>query len=48
MQKLSQQMTKMVDPRILQTMGGVGGLNRMLQQMQQGSAGGAPSRGRKK
>jgi signal recognition particle subunit SRP54 len=39
MQKLSQQMTKMIDPRVLQQMGGMGGLQRMMQQMQ---AGGGP------
>lgn len=34
MQKLSQQMTKMIDPRVLQQMGGMGGLQRMMQQLQ--------------
>lgn len=36
MQKLSQHMTKMIDPRVLQQMGGMGGLQRMMQQMQGG------------
>ena len=34
MGKLNQQLTKMIDPRILQQMGGQGGLQNMLQQLQ--------------
>jgi len=44
MQKLSQQMTKMIDPRVLQQMGGMGGLQRMMQQLGTGGMGaGGPS-----
>ncbi|KAH7725558.1 signal recognition particle 54 kda protein [Aphelenchoides avenae] len=34
MQKLNQQMAKMIDPRVLQQMGGLGGLQNMMKQIQ--------------
>uniref|UniRef100_A0AC34G746 Signal recognition particle SRP54 subunit M-domain domain-containing protein n=1 Tax=Panagrolaimus sp. ES5 TaxID=591445 RepID=A0AC34G746_9BILA len=34
MQKLNQQMSKMMDPRMLQQMGGAGGLSEMMKQLQ--------------
>lgn len=39
MQKLNQQMAKMIDPRVLQQMGGMSGLQSMMRQIQS-SAGG--------
>ncbi|KAM3960526.1 signal recognition particle 54k [Aphomia sociella] len=39
MAKLNQQMAKMMDPRILQQMGGMSGLHNMMKQLQQGSSG---------
>lgn len=39
MAKLNQQMAKMMDPRLLQQMGGMNGLQNMMRQLQQGSAG---------
>lgn len=39
MAKLNQQMAKMMDPRILQQMGGMSGLHNMMRQLQQGSSG---------
>lgn len=39
MTKLNQQMAKMMDPRILQQMGGVSGLQNMMRQLQQGTGG---------
>ncbi|KAE9549889.1 hypothetical protein FO519_006894 [Halicephalobus sp. NKZ332] len=42
MSKLNQQLTKMIDPRILHQMGGQGGLQSMLQQLQ-GASGMGPS-----
>lgn len=33
MAQLNQQMAKMMDPRVLQQMGGMGGLQNMMQQM---------------
>ena len=38
MAKLNQQMAKMMDPRVLQHMGGMGGLQNMMKQLQQASA----------
>lgn len=40
MAKLNQQMAKMMDPRLLQQMGGMNGLQNMMRQLQQGSGGG--------
>jgi len=37
--KLNQQMAKMMDPRVLQQMGGMGGLQNMMKQFQQGASG---------
>jgi signal recognition particle subunit SRP54 len=34
MQKLNQSMAKMIDPRVLQQMGGLGGLQNMMKQIQ--------------
>jgi len=53
MSKLNQQLTKMIDPRILNQMGGQGGLQNMLQQLQGASGmgmgmGGSGSRGRRR
>ncbi|KAF1570553.1 UNVERIFIED_CONTAM: Signal recognition particle 54 kDa protein, partial [Eudyptes robustus] len=43
MQKINQQMAKMIDPRVLQQMGGMGGLQSMMQQLQgSGGMGGPP------
>jgi signal recognition particle subunit SRP54 len=39
MAKLNQQMVKMMDPRVLQSMGGVAGLQNMMKKFQQGAAG---------
>ncbi|XP_046381336.1 signal recognition particle subunit SRP54 [Haliotis cracherodii] len=39
MAKLNQQMAKMMDPRVLQQMGGMQGLQSMMRQFQQGAAG---------
>jgi len=39
MAKLNQQVAKMIDPRVLQQMGGMGGLQNMMRQFQQGAAG---------
>lgn len=41
MAKLNQQMAKMIDPRMLQQMGGMSGLHSMMRQLQQGAAGAA-------
>jgi signal recognition particle subunit SRP54 len=38
MQKLNQQMAKMMDPRVLQHMGGMGGLQNMMKQLQGASS----------
>lgn len=43
MAKLNQQMARMIDPRMLQQMGGMNGLQSMLRQLQQGAAGGLDS-----
>ena len=40
MAKLNQQVAKMIDPRVLQQMGGMGGLQSMMRQFQQGAGGG--------
>ncbi|GLH03941.1 Signal recognition particle 54 kDa protein [Gryllus bimaculatus] len=40
MSKLNQQMAKMMDPRVLQHMGGMNGLQNMMRQLQQGATGG--------
>ncbi|XP_068086030.1 signal recognition particle subunit SRP54 [Anabrus simplex] len=40
MMKLNQQMAKMMDPRVLHSMGGMSGLQNMMRQLQQGAAGG--------
>ena len=37
MNQLNQQMAKMMDPRVLQQMGGVKGLENVMKQLQQGS-----------
>ena len=37
MAKLNQQVAKMIDPRVLQQMGGMGGLQNMMKQFQQGA-----------
>ena len=34
MARLNQQMAKMIDPRVLQQMGGMGGLQNMMKQLQ--------------
>jgi len=47
MQKLSQHMTKMIDPKVLQQMGGMGGLQRMMQQLQ-GAGGPAAALGKRR
>lgn len=39
MAKLNQQMAKMIDPRMLQQMGGMNGLQSMMRQLQQGAGG---------
>jgi signal recognition particle subunit SRP54 len=39
MAKLNQQMVKMMDPRVLQSMGGVAGLQNMMKKFQQGASG---------
>lgn len=39
MARLNQQMAKMMDPRVLQQMGGMHGLQNMMKQFQQGAAG---------
>ena len=36
MAKLNQQMARMMDPRVLQQMGGVNGIQNMMRQLQQG------------
>ncbi|XP_014249055.1 signal recognition particle 54 kDa protein [Cimex lectularius] len=41
MTKLNQQMAKMMDPRVLQQMGGMPGLQNMMRQLQQGASGAA-------
>jgi signal recognition particle subunit SRP54 len=38
MSKLNQQMAKMMDPRVLQQMGGMGGLQQMMKQLQSASS----------
>ncbi|CAI8045382.1 Signal recognition particle 54 kDa protein, partial [Geodia barretti] len=38
MAKLNQQMAKMMDPRVLQQMGGMSGLQNMMRQFQQGAS----------
>ena len=38
MAKLNQQMARMMDPRVLQQMGGTQGLQSMMRQFQQGAA----------
>lgn len=38
LQKLNQQMAKMMDPRVLQQMGGMGGLQNMMKQLQGASS----------
>jgi signal recognition particle subunit SRP54 len=45
MQKLNQTMARMMDPRVLQQMGGPNGLQSMMRQLQQ--AGGLPGRAHK-
>lgn len=40
MAKLNQQMAKMMDPRVLQQMGGMSGLQNMMRQLQAGAGGG--------
>lgn len=40
MARLNQQMARMIDPRMLQQMGGMNGLQNMMRQLQQGAAGG--------
>jgi len=40
MAKLNQQMARMMDPMVLQKMGGMGGLQNMMRQLQQGATGG--------
>jgi len=39
MSKLNQQMAKVIDPRVLQQMGGMNGLQSMMRQFQQGASG---------
>ena len=39
MAKLNQQMAKMMDPRVLQQMGGMSGLQNMMRQLQQAAPG---------
>ncbi|KAK6749592.1 hypothetical protein RB195_001917 [Necator americanus] len=39
MMKLNQQMAKMMDPRVLQQMGGMGGLQNMMAQLQKAGGG---------
>ena len=41
--QLNQQMAKMMDPNVLRQMGGMPGLQNMMKQLQQGSAGGGPN-----
>jgi len=43
MAKLNQQMAKMIDPRVLQQMGGMGGLQNMMKQLQGAGMGGMGS-----
>ena len=45
MAKLNQQVAKMIDPRVLQQMGGMGGLQSMMRQFQQGAGGNFPGGG---
>lgn len=45
MAKLNQQVAKMIDPRVLQQMGGMGGLQNMMRQFQQGAGGNFPGGG---
>ena len=45
MAKLNQQVAKMIDPRVLQQMGGMGGLQNMMRQFQQGAGGSFPGAG---
>lgn len=40
MAKLNQQMAKMMDPRVLQQMGGMNGLQNMMRQLQAGAGAG--------
>ena len=40
MQKLNQQMAKMIDPRVLNQMGGMTGLHKMMKDLQSGSSSG--------
>jgi len=40
MSKLNQQMAKMIDPRVMQQMGGMNGLQNIMKQLQQGAGGG--------
>ena len=40
MAQLNQSMAKMMDPNVLRQMGGMGGLQNMMKQLQQGSGGG--------
>jgi signal recognition particle subunit SRP54 len=37
MAKINHQMAKMIDPRVLHQMGGMGGLQNMMKQFQQGN-----------
>jgi len=39
MARLNQQMAKMMDPRVLQQMGGMNGLQNMMKQFQSGAGG---------
>ncbi|PIO56506.1 SRP54-type protein, helical bundle domain protein [Teladorsagia circumcincta] len=45
MMKLNQQMAKMMDPRVLQQMGGMGGLQNMMAQLQKAGGADIPSKG---
>lgn len=45
MAKLNQQMSKMIDPRVLQQMGGVGALQNLMRQVQSGAQGMPPGFG---
>jgi signal recognition particle subunit SRP54 len=47
MQKLSQHMTKMIDPNVLRQMGGMGGLQNMMRQLQGAGAGPSTRSGRR-
>lgn len=40
MQQLQQEMSKLIDPRVMQQMGGMGGIQNMMRQFTQGGAGG--------